>query len=237
MKVIEQVAIVEDSFYRQDVLGRIEKAARTCYKSEGKICQGSASKMLTKLIQRGHEAMLEHACGTVRFVTDRGVTHEMVRHRIASFAQESTRYCNYNDDRFGKELTFIKPVFWDNDDDTYATKTSTMMYRRWEGAMRMAEKAYMEMIEDGANPGEARTVLPNSLKTEIVVTANMREWRRIFVLRTAPDAHPQMVALMKPLLGYCASIIPELFGDIAQAQQVDFGHTIIQAQQKGLEVR
>ena len=185
-------------------LKRIETAARTCYKSEDKIAEdgSSARKMVKALITRGHEAMLEHSQLSVKFICDRGVTHEMVRHRLCSFAQESTRYCNYSGDKFGNELTFIEPFFF-KDNLTY--------YSFWKDACQKCEDVYMYLISQGVPPQEARSVLPNSLKTEIVVTANYREWRTIFKLRCAKDAHPQIREVMIPLQKELAEKLPEVF--------------------------
>lgn len=193
-----------------DELQRIEYAGRTCYKSEDKITDGSAKKFVENLIKRGHEAMLEHSSLSVKFICDRGVSHELVRHRLASFAQESTRYCNYSQDKFGKELTFIMPCFLEGGTDPY-------MY--WENAMSDAEIYYFSMLDSGCTPQEARSVLPNSIKTEVVMTANYREWRHFFWLRAARKtgpAHSQMEELTVPLLDEIASRIPVVFDDIVE---------------------
>lgn len=189
-------------------LQHIEKIGRVCYKSEDKITEDgeSAKKFVAMLIKRGHEAMIEHGSISVKFICDRGVSHELVRHRIASFAQESTRYCNYSQDKFGSELTFIKPCFWEEGSDEY---------KDWEYSVFTAERCYMDLLGHGATPQEARSVLPNSLKTEITVTANYREWRNIFKLRTANAAHPQMREIMRPLLLYFQEHISTLFDDIS----------------------
>lgn len=194
---------------RNDELKGIERAGRTCYKSENKITEDSAQKFVKQLIDRGHLAMLEHSFLSVKFVCDRGVSHELVRHRLASFAQESTRYCNYSQDRFGNELMFIKPCFWDEMTDG--------CYTDWERAMAYAERQYFTLIKNGATPQEARSVLPNSIKTEVVMTANYREWRHFFSLRAARatgPAHPQMEELAIPLLMEVSDKIPEVFDDI-----------------------
>lgn len=189
-------------------LKHIEKIARVCYKSEDKISEdgSSAKKLIKNLIDRGHEAMIEHSSLSVKFICDRGVSHELVRHRIASFAQESTRYCNYANDKFGNELTFIKPCFWENATDKHMAI--------WLEAMKAAEVVYLSLIENGAQPQEARSVLPNSIKTEITITANYREWRNFFKLRTAKAAHPQMRELTIPLLAELKEKIPVIFDDI-----------------------
>ncbi len=188
-------------------LKHIERIGRVCYKSEEKITEDgeSAKRFVKMLVSRGHEAMIEHGSISVKFICDRGVSHELVRHRIASFAQESTRYCNYSQDKFGSELTFIKPCFWKEGSDEY---------RDWEYSVFTAERCYMDLLGHGATPQEARSVLPNSLKTEITITANYREWRNIFKLRTAMAAHPQMREIMRPLLITFKTLIPVLFDDI-----------------------
>lgn len=197
---------------RGDELKLIEKAGRTCYKSEENITDESAKKFVAGLINRHHEAMLEHSFLSIRFICDRGVSHELVRHRLASFAQESTRYCNYSKDKFGEELTFVKPLFFEED---------TNDYRLWEHAMRVSEVDYMNMIKCGRTPQEARSVLPNSIKTEVVMSANYREWRHFFKLRAARatgPAHPQMEELTIPLLEELKTLIPVVFDDIEVAK-------------------
>lgn len=186
----------------------IEKVGRTCYRSEDKIKKdGSSAKEFVKmLIDRGHEAMLEHVSISVKFIVDRGISHELVRHRLASFAQESTRYCNYSKDKFGKEITFIKP-FWLEDETDPA-------YHMWYGAMRIAEGRYFELLDKGGTPQEARSVLPNSVKTEIVVTMNIREWRHFFKLRCDTAAHPQMREVTVPLLREMKEKLPVFFDDL-----------------------
>lgn len=172
----------------------------------------SARNFVRGLIKRGHEAMIEHASMTVKFTVDRGVSHELVRHRIASFAQESTRYCRYSDSKFGNEITVIKPCFW---------KEGSYKYTAWLDAMMYAERYYFDLLDAGAKPEEARTVLPNSLKTELIVTADFREWRQIFKLRAAGTTgkpHPQMQEVMIPLLKQCQDLMPELFEDIVLAE-------------------
>ena len=187
------------------MLRHIELAGRTCYKSEDKMTPDSAAKFVRMIIQRGHESVLEHVSITVLFIIDRGVSHELVRHRIASFSQESTRYCNY-----GKsgEVTFIRPLFFD--DASHAELT-------WWDAMKNAEISYLELLKLGAKPQEARSVLPNSLKTEVVTTANLREWRHILRLRTSKAAHPQIRQVMVPLLNELQAKLSPLFEDIEEA--------------------
>lgn len=206
MKIINAGFELENEEVFTGMLERIEKVGRTCYKSENLITEESAPKFVEMIIKRGHEAMLEHGgMISVRFIVDRGVSHELVRHRIASFAQESTRYCNYSKDKFGNDLTFIDPCFWKHGSDEYSA---------WFYEMERAEKTYLRLIELGAQPQEARSVLPNSLKTEIVVSANPREWRAFFKLRTSSAAHPQMREVAIPLLEKFKEMVPVLFDDI-----------------------
>lgn len=188
-------------------LQHIEKIVRVCYKSEDKITEDgeSAKKFVKMLIDIGHEAMIEHSTLSVKFTVDRGVSHELVRHRIASFAQESTRYCNYSKDKFDNGITFIKPFFFDEHSEKYDF---------WKRAMELSEYLYLDLLESGATPQEARSVLPNSTKTEITITANYREWRNFFKLRTEKAAHPQMREITIPLLKELKEKLPIIFDDI-----------------------
>lgn len=200
-------------------LKHIERIGRVCYKSEDKISEDgeSAKKFVNMLIGRGHEAMIEHSSLSVKFTCDRGVSHELVRHRIASFAQESTRYINYSNDKFGSECTFIdltKGIELDAKVSKLDTNTIAALLSEWTEAMEDAERHYMKMIELGATPQIARSVLPNSTKTEITITANYREWRNFFKLRTASAAHPQMREVTIPLLKELKEKIPVIFDDI-----------------------
>ena len=208
MQAIKPYTQIYNDFDGQKVLQKIEAAARTCYKSEGKIQEGSAAKMVASLIKSGHEAMLEHASVTVKFVVDRGISHELVRHRLASFAQESTRYCNYSKDDFGSEITFIIPEYLEYKSEGWNI---------WKESMKQAEDAYFKMLDFGLSPQQARAVLPNSLKTEVVMTANIREWRHFFKLRalgTTGKPHPQMLEVTVPLLEDMKNLIPVVFDDL-----------------------
>ena len=207
MKIIKAGFEIMDPLNGEEILKKIERVARVCYKSEDKITAGSAEKMVRALIRSGHEAMLEHFSFSVKFIVDRGVSHELVRHRVASFAQESTRYCNYG---HAGEITVIEPV---------GIKEVASKWVEWKSAMRLAEDHYMDLLEKGATPQEARSVLPNSLKTEVVMTANLREWRHFFKLRalgTTGKPHPQMVEVALPLLEECKKLIPVVFDDLVK---------------------
>ena len=198
-------------------LQQIERVARVCYKSEDKITPDgeSAKKLVGFLVKQGHEAMLEHSQLSVLFTCDRGVANELVRHRIASFAQESTRYCNYSKEKFGGELSFIRPYYIElTDADKNLNNVQYTPGIAWIDSCNVAELNYKGLLKLGMRPEQARCVLPLCLKTEIVVTANYREWRNIFKLRTPVAAHPQMRELMCPLLKELQSKIPVVFDDI-----------------------
>jgi thymidylate synthase (FAD) len=190
------------------ILSRIEECGRVCYKSEDKIKEGSAETFCRGLIKRGHEAVLEHCGFTVKFICDRGVSHEIVRHRIASYCQESTRYCNYSKGQFNGEITVIEPCYLDPRTEAWAS---------WYAACATAETCYFNMLNFGCTPQEARAVLPNSLKTEVVMTANIREWRHFLKLRCSAAAHPQIREVATQLLKMCKEQIPVLFDDIEAA--------------------
>lgn len=190
----------------------IERAGRTCYKSERIFTKETGCKFCKMLIERGHESVLEHSSVTVKFICDRGVSHEFVRHRIASFSQESTRYCNYSKEKFGGELTFINPYFFSR--SSPETAYNLLARNEFVSSIAEAEKRYLSLIDLGAQPEEARAVLPNSLKTELVMTCNMREWRHFFQLRTPETAHPQARQLAIPLLVEFKNKMGELFLDI-----------------------
>jgi len=206
---IKPYFVIESEVNGGEILKLIERVGRTCYKSEDKISETSAQKFVANIIKNGHEAVIEHFNITVRVVCDRGVTHEIVRHRVASYAQESTRYCNYSKDKFSNQITFIEPCFWDLNNEEDKRK-----YQIWKEAMEYSEKKYMELIELGATPQEARSILPNSLKTELAMTMNLREWRHFFKLRAAPSAHPQMREIALMMLEKFKELIPVVFDDI-----------------------
>lgn len=225
MKIIKPS--VEPLFFPdQETLYRlIEIAGRTCYQSErttGRTCYQSKEmggdtpeKFIQRIMKRKHWSVLEHASLSVRIVCDRGVTHELVRHRIASYSQESTRYCNYSGDKFGGEIKVIDLATgfkYDLDNPQDQAK-----YGEWMAAMGDAERHYMKMLELGATPQEARSILPNSTKTQIVVTMNIREWRHFLEMRwvgVAGTPHPQMVEVAEKVHILLNLYYPALFGDI-----------------------
>ena len=232
MKFIEpSFEILSKDFKRENVLTAIECAARTCYKSEDKITNDSAERLVRSLVKRGHEAMLEHAPTlSVQFICDRGVSHELVRHRLFSFAQESTRYVDYNNTgtQFiipewikGKDRETIlnfkyKSINELNDNIESIMNTFEDKKNWWFVSVCMfSDVYYRSLIETGWKPQQARTVLTNSIKTEIVVTGNVREWRNFFKLRLDRAAHPQMRELTIPLFRSLYADIPEIWEDIA----------------------
>ena len=220
MKVIDASYKIEKLPSRED-MKLIEAAGRVCYKSEEKITDTSFVDFIESIVRRGHESVLEHAMLTVRFICDRGVSHELVRHRLASFSQESTRYCNYSGD-----VTFIMPCFFKEgkalqekpygEERTDTEGKAQWAYASWVTAMEAAENEYCYLTKIcGRSAQEARSVLPNSTKTEVVMTANLREWRHILKLRTSKASHPQMREIMCPLLAELKASTPVIFDDIS----------------------
>lgn len=200
IEIIEPSVILYQDKNSEDILISIERAGRTCYKSEDKITPGSAKEFVKAILKRGHESVIEHEKVTVRVICDRGVTHEIVRHRIGSYSQESTRYVNY----MNKPMQFIKPCFWCRESINYGV---------WKQSITLSAMAYEALINDKASPQEARSVLPNSLKTEIVITYNLREWRHFFKLRCSKVAHPQMRQVANLILKEMKAYLPEIFED------------------------
>ena len=189
------------------MLKSIERAGRTCYKSEDQITDESSEKFIKMLVERGHESVLEHEKISILFVCDRGVSHEIVRHRLANYSQESTRYVNYTKDKFGGEIKFIdiKEGFPEITDD---------LYKEWKYGCESSEATYQAIIENGGKTDFARSVLNNSIATEIVMTADLREWLHFIKLRIAQDAHPEIRVIARKLLQEFKPQLPEIFGGI-----------------------
>ncbi len=202
MKIVQQSHEWITPLNRDVTLPRIEQIARTCYKSEGAIKPGSDAKMVAMLCKNHHYAMIEHISLSIKFITDRGVANEIVRHRIGSYAQESTRYCNYSKDKFDNGITIINHGY------------TGIVMKDVVDACWQAEQCYLDMLKNGATPEQARDVLPLCLKTEIVCTWNLREWHEVLRLRTAKDAHPAIRELMIPVLHELQDVYPEIFNDI-----------------------
>jgi thymidylate synthase (FAD) len=202
----------------ENALERLERIARTCYKSEDRIGPGTAEAMCRTLRVKRHWPMFDHVHASVRFITNRGVSHELVRHRIAAYAQESSRYCNYAKGKFGRQLTFIEPVFFPEivvpvPDGTLA-EVAWRKRNLWQKAMQHAENTYFDLIDLGAKPEEARDVMPTALKTEIVATFAFSEWRHVFGQRASWKAHPQMQEVMVPVLDGFRQEWPAVFEDV-----------------------
>ena len=208
MKIINADVQFISSIDGAMILKHLENCGRVCYKSEDKITEGSADKFIQGIVKRGHEAVIEHFSFTVKFICDRGVSHEIVRHRLASYCQESTRYCNYSKEGFGSEITVIRPCFLNPNTDGW---------NLWEEGCLAAEQAYFNLLNYGCTAQEARSVLPNSLKTEVVMTADIREWRHFIKLRNSPAAHPQMREVAGMLAVLFKDNYPVFFEDIEVA--------------------
>lgn len=224
MKIVKPSYEILDPIDGQAILKKIELCARVSHKSEDRITETSAAPFIKSIIELGDESVLEHCSITVRFICDRGISHELVRHRLAAFTQESTRYCNYSKDGFGHEITVILPPFcsalgvWATDPHHFKPQAQgvSKVEIAWLDAMEHTETHYFEMLRNGAKPEEARSVLPNSLKTEVIMTADLREWRTVFSQRADRRANPQMRELMIPLLYELQEKIPVVFDDIAE---------------------
>lgn len=213
MKIIKPSIEITTPIDRDYILKHLEKCGRTCYKSEDQITEDSASKFVSMIKKRKHDSVLEHIAITVKVICDRGVTHEIVRHRIGcSYSQESTRYCNYFKDKYGNEITVIEPCFWSGySEHNAAERERKELYDEWKAAMEDAERHYNNLIAKGAKAQEARSVLPNSLKTEIVMTLNLRAWLHFFDLRCAEAAHPQMREISDMIKKEFLTQLPEIF--------------------------
>ena len=227
MKIIEPYIELEDKIDGQAILKKIERIGRVCYKSESNITDDSAERFVKSILDRGHESVLEHASVSVRVICDRGVSHEIVRHRIASYSQESTRYCNYSKDKFSNEITVIEPCWFKSSIEDLNKYAKNKTYENsqnilneeieWIDIIQEIENNYFMFLEDeNWTPEQARSVLPNSLKTEIVMTMNLREWRHFLKLRCSNKAHPQMREVANMILKEFKDEIPVVFDDIKE---------------------
>ena len=203
MKIVEPWIEVE-KIDGIKIMKRIERACRTCYRSEGKITEDSYKKLLTNCITRGHESVLEHEKVTVRIYSDVGSYKDLTRHRFASFSVESTRYCSYDKDKYGNEIAFMNPIYMENKE----------MYEIWKKTMQDIENGYIKMKALGATTDMCREILPHSTAAEYTMTANIREWKHILELRTTNHVHPSIRQVLIPLLKYFKEEMPEIFGNI-----------------------
>ena len=203
MRLVEPWIKVE-KFDGVKIMKRIERACRTCYRSEDKIGEDSYKNLLTNCLNRGHESVLEHEKITVRIYSDIGTYKDLTRHRFASFSVESTRYCSYNKDKYGNEIAVVNPVYIEDKE----------VYETWKNAMENIEKSYMKMKELGATTDMCREILPHSTAAEYTMTANIREWKHILELRTTNHVHPAIRQILIPLLLLFKEQMPEIFGNI-----------------------
>jgi len=208
MKLTDPSVKIEYPMSEFDMIKKIETSGRTCYKSEHKITQDSCLEFFRMIVRKNHLSVLEHVSITARFITDRAMAYELVRHRLASFSQESQRYCNYQE----KGIEFIKPWWYEESPDSLASIA-------WTIAMEDAEKHYLRLRKNLMPPQEARTGLPNSTKTEIVITANLREWIHILGLRTSPQAHPEMRKLMSLFVDELMKYYPNMLRILGEHNQ------------------
>ena len=203
MKIIKPLIEVED-YDGIKIMKNIERACRTCYRSEGMITDDSYKRLLTNCLNRGHESVLEHEKITVRMTCDIGVYKDLTRHRFGSFSIESTRYCNYGKDKFDNEIKFIDPCNMDEKE----------LFNEWYSACTEIEQRYLKMAELGATPDQMRMILPHSTAAQVTMTCNIREWRHILTLRCSQAAHPAIRQILIPLLLKFKKDMPELFSDI-----------------------
>ena len=201
-----------ENFDPVKLMKRIERACRTCYRSEDKITEDSYKTLITNCIKRGHESVLEHEKITVRLTTNLSCYKDLTRHRICNFSIESTRYCNYSKDKFGSQLKLIRPFFYSDSEK----------FELWSDCMNKIEDTYTAMSNLDCRPDEMRMVLPHSVAAEVTMTANVREWRHILSLRASNRAHPDVRQVMIPLLKYFKEKMPELFGDISYDEEFPY---------------
>lgn len=225
MKIIKPKIIIEDLDYVK-MMKNLERASRTCYRSEDKITEDSYKTLLKNCINRGHESVLEHEKITIQMICDIGVYKDLTRHRHASFSIESTRFCNYNKDKFDNQLHLIEPVFYENNWNEAITLGSAISINErksyyWYDCMKNIEQTYNAMIELGSIPDEARMILPHSTAATVTMTANIREWKHILELRCTKHAHPAVQQVMIPLLLHFKETMPEIFDSIEYNKEFD----------------
>lgn len=208
MRIVEPWVKVE-KFDGKEIMRRIERACRTCYRSEGKMTEDSYKNLIKNCITRGHESVLEHEKITVRIYNDIGSYKDLTRHRFASFSVESTRYCSYDKDKYGNEIAVMNPVYIEDKE----------IYENWKKTIEEMEKGYMKMKELGATTDMCRNLLPHSTVAEYTMTANIREWKHIFSLRANNHVHPAIRQVMIPLVKYFKEQMPEIFDDVAYDEE------------------
>ena len=216
MKLIHS-NVIFDEINAKEIYKKLEKHIRVCYKSEDKINENSHEKLISLIMQKQHHSVLEHCSISARIICDRGVSHEIVRHRIGAYSQESTRYCNYGKDKFGG-VTFIIPSHIDMKEVEYevldGVSISNIDERFFLFALSVAEQHYLGLLEHGWTPQQARAVLPNATKTEIDVTYNLRQWRHFIQMRATEYAHPDMKVIADYIKLTLQRELPLIFGDL-----------------------
>ena len=210
--IIIDPKIEVENYDGKKIMKRLERACRTCYRSEDKVTDTSYSNLLKNCINRGHESILEHEKISIRMLCDIGVYKDLTRHRIASFSIESTRYCNYGKDKFDNQIRFIKPV---------NMKEGTTEFEFWRNCMEDIEEAYLDMTKLGCTPDQMRMILPHSTAAEVNMTANIREWKHVLTLRCTKHAHPAINQLLIPLLLKFKEDMPEIFDNIEYNTEMD----------------
>ena len=218
MKIIEPEVYIQ-KYDGIKIMKNIEKACRTCYRSEGKITEDSYKQLLKNCINRGHESVLEHEKITVKLICDIGVYKDITRHRIASFSIESTRYCNYSKDKFENSIKFIKPVYYTDawqiaNYEGQAMTEEELKCFYWYKCMSDIEETYLNMAQLKCTPDEMRMILPHSTAAEVTMTANIREWKHILSLRCSKGAHPAVQQIMIPILLNFKQNMNEIFEDV-----------------------
>lgn len=225
MKIIKPYIEVE-KYNSVKIMKNIERACRNCYRSEDKITELSYKNLITNCINRHHESVLEHEKITVRMTCDIGVYKDLTRHRHANFSIESTRYCNYSKDKFDNQIKFIQPIFYTDswlkaNYEGSSFNEDELKSSLWYKCMEQIEDTYNLMSKSGCKPDELRMLLPHSTAAQVVMTANIREWRHILNLRCSKATHPAIQQLLIPLLLKFQKDMPELFSDIEYNKNFD----------------
>jgi thymidylate synthase (FAD) len=208
MNLIEPSVEIITPIDGDSIIKHIERCGKVCYKSEDTIKDGSCNTFVKKILESEHESVVEHFAVTVRFTCSRACSHQLVRHRMASYSQESQRYVNYSRGKFGSQITFIKPL-------DFETMTTEQQFK-YKIALEDSEKAYLNLISAGLKPQQARGILPNDTKTEVVTTMNLRSWRHFFKLRTDKHAQLEIRTLANKLLTEFKTNIPVIFDDLGE---------------------
>ena len=225
MKLVKSQAYALVKMSKDIVMKHLEVAGRVCYRSEGNITEESADRFIKSIISRGHESVIEHIQVSAIIICERSISHQIVRHRLASHSQESQRYCNYSKERFDGQIRYIIPTWLENEEaelkeylEYGSSPYISIPGQIWIESMLKSERDYKELIRYGWTPEQARTVIPNSAKTELMMTMNLREWRHFLNVRGESGADPQIVKLANILLEDLYSYLPAVFEDIVHGK-------------------